>query len=393
MKSICSVCNRTSIDRNILCLEINCPVNKNLILGNGQIVGGVKIVDLQQITKAYAIYRGVRDKTNVLLKVAHRESGPKNQLKLESRFLSGIAKTRLSHNEGRFSFLFNPIDAFQGIPNLLPAYPNANIEQFPYGEAVIDGSNIVFAVWDMIEGIPLKQYLTAQPEPWIDNVAFVINRLAYILNLMHNSNGMMHGKLTPDAVWVEEDNQGILRATLVDFGLLQSDRQLDYANIIWLHEYMDVAYIAPEILAANNHDITNYTSPNTHAIDIYGLGLVMYEMLAGRPKHVQGVRSRALIVKDIKRYIDKTLKREDLENTNRKNLVILANQASSEQVTYRKPNQIPEFIQNIERIVGPIPVEKQPSSIRRRVWRIALFVSLIVGGYLLLSVLFASLGA
>jgi serine/threonine protein kinase len=385
MKLICSVCERSANDRNLACTEINCPIDKHITLGNGQVVGDVKIVQLQQVARTYTLYSGLRQKTPVLLKVAHQDYGAKNQLIDEAKFLSYFALERQKKSNSRFRFLASPKDPYPGIPNLLPAYASSTVRNFPYGQTQIHGQDFVFSVWDKVEGIPLEQYLNAIPEPWVDNVAHTINRLAYVLAII-NHQGLIHGRLTPDSIWIYEDKNGVLRPTLMDFGLLRPASELNRNNLIWLHEHTNTAYIAPEIVHPTNADIVDHSPQNPEAIDAYGLGLLLYEMLAGRPKFNSVLRSRSQIVRDIHGQEDNALVREDIAETNRKFLIEIAKSATARKEVERAPNSAKAFIAKIESSIGKIPKEPQQNTTTQRVWRIGLMTGIVVGLYLLANV-------
>jgi serine/threonine protein kinase len=384
MKLVCPVCERSGIDSNLSCTEINCPLDKHLILGSGQVVGDVKVVQLLHFTKNASYYEGLRKKQRVILKVAHLDSGSRNQLISEARFLTMFALQRLKQSRSALRFLRTPQDPFPGLPNLLSAYGNGRVDNFPHGQTQLNGKEIIYTVWDFFEGLPLSQYLDAVSEPWFDAVAHLTMRLARVLNVV-NQSGVIHGKLTPDAIWVREDNNGILRPTIIDFGLLRPHQGLQVSDIIWLHEYSNVAYIAPEIIHSSNSEITAYKTSNAEAIDVYGLGLLFYEMLAGKPKFNYRLRSRSQMVADVRRDSGNPLNRDDIMATNRSKLLDLARNATRTKADERSPKGLQIFANTLEGIVGKIPPEKQGNTIAQTVWRIALVVCVIVGVYLIIS--------
>ncbi|MCB9453092.1 MAG: hypothetical protein H6672_16780 [Anaerolineaceae bacterium] len=385
MKQVCAACGRNSNGRNLSCTEVTCPLEKQVILGSGQIIGDIKVVHLVQITKTHALYEGLRQDKSVLLKVAHHDTGAKNQLIAESQFLSLIAQDRLKRKKSFLSRFSRLQDPHPGIPNILPAYSNAELVNFPYGLAQVSDQSIVYTVWDHIEGIPLSEYLVAVPVPWVESVAHIITHLAYIVELINKSE-VLHGKLTPDAIWIQEDDKGILRPTLVDFGLLRNHRLLNQNDIIWLHENGNIAYVAPEIAKANNHEIRDYQPKTVESIDIYELGLLLYQMLAGKPKYDDLFKSRSQIVKLIGQSEGNPLIRNDIQQTNRAELVRLAKVATQRNPDQRKPDSLREFINILEKVVGKIPAEKPGHSIRETVWRVALVAGILVGAYLLIGV-------
>jgi serine/threonine protein kinase len=122
-----------------------------------------------------------------------------------------------------------------------------------------------------VEYVPhgsLSARLAGQPYP-VREALGLVERLAEVVSYIHRQ-GVVHGNLKPSNVLVAAD--GIPRVT--DFrangGLFQSPLPVDDA------EPAGLGYLPPEWVRDPGTEPRPYT-------DVYGLGLILYELLTGRP--------------------------------------------------------------------------------------------------------------
>ena len=133
-------------------------------------------------------------------------------------------------------------------------------------EIGVDAEGVVFLVTEYVEGATLAQRLSKGPIGTGDADALV-DALCDGLGAVHR-HGVLHGDLKPaNVVWPEEGGP-----RLVDFGaskILGLDRLTATGEISGTP-----AYMAPEVLTGK--------SEVDERIDVYGLGVVLYEALSAR---------------------------------------------------------------------------------------------------------------
>lgn len=125
---------------------------------------------------------------------------------------------------------------------------------------------IPYLVMTSIDGELLAERLKFGPLPSMLAVDLV-RQLAETLAHAHDK-GVTHGGLRPGAIWITSDRQ----ARLGGFGQLI---QYDAADLDALSSF--AGYLAPE-----QAGLRGVFGKNT---DLYGLGAILYAMLAGRPPH------------------------------------------------------------------------------------------------------------
>ncbi len=128
------------------------------------------------------------------------------------------------------------------------------------------GDRVQYIVMEYIQGITLKDYITRKGAlPWKDTVFFTMQIL---MALEHaHQNGIIHRDIKPQNIMLLKNG----KIKVADFGIArfsQSETQTMTDKALG-----SVHYIAPEQAKGE------YTSDK---VDIYSLGVMMYEMLTGR---------------------------------------------------------------------------------------------------------------
>ncbi|HEV2637150.1 MAG TPA: protein kinase [Actinocrinis sp.] len=121
-----------------------------------------------------------------------------------------------------------------------------------------------FIVMELIHGESLATRLASQPRLPPARAAGIAAQCAQALGAAHHA-GIVHRDVKPSNIMLTGDN-----VKLIDFGIAGSLNPTDTPVVGLIGT---VAYLAPERLTG---------SPATPATDLYALGVVLYEMLAGR---------------------------------------------------------------------------------------------------------------
>ena len=125
-----------------------------------------------------------------------------------------------------------------------------------------------YIVMELIDGITLKQYMDQRaPLSWRETLHFSM-QIAKALEHAH-SRGIIHRDIKPHNVMILKDGS----VKVADFGIA---RIASAQNTLTKEALGSVHYISPE--QAKGARVDNRS-------DIYSLGVVMYEMLTGRPPY------------------------------------------------------------------------------------------------------------
>jgi serine/threonine protein kinase len=254
MKQVCLVCERTSVDRNLYCQEIHCPAEKSpTILDNGEWLGDMEIVKPVVVLRSAVLYEAMRQKQRLFLKVAHPGVEHTDRLQREALFLRTNPHPQL--------------------PALLPPYTYTTLNQDVYGRIMFQGHLLYFYLFTFVEGEPLRDLLLKNPQLWINHVGWLAIELAGVVNFLHIKQ-VYHYGLCPEILLVRFDAKSSKpRLLLVDLGAVSQGEKL---TIHWQPSFVAPAYTAPELVA------TQPVRPD-HRTDVYGVGLILYELLVGQP--------------------------------------------------------------------------------------------------------------
>ena len=147
-------------------------------------------------------------------------------------------------------------------------HPNA-VAIFDYG--VVDSQP--YLVMNLVQGITLKQFLLQGNSLSTGEIVDILEQIASALHQAH-SLGIVHRDLKPDNIMLDEQSDGKRRAQVLDFGLakLVSD-SLSGSSLTNSGDTLGTPlYMSPEQVQGIE---------TTAASDIYSLGIIAYEMLAG----------------------------------------------------------------------------------------------------------------
>lgn len=206
----------------------------------GRMLGQYRVLEKIGQGGMGAVFRAEDTKLNriVALKIIH--CGPLDDIKTAQRFQrEAMCLARLSH------------------PNLLHVYNVGSEDEWHY-----------FAM-ELLEGTTLSQFLRLNKRLAVDDLFPLVGQILSALHYIH-LQGITHRDIKCGNIMICGE-----RAVLMDFGLAKDEQHTgltSVGSVLGTPEYM-----APEQAEGNSH------GPPT---DIYSMGVVMYEALAGKvPYH------------------------------------------------------------------------------------------------------------
>lgn len=148
-------------------------------------------------------------------------------------------------------------------------------------DLVVEG-DLLALVMDLIDGPDLHRYLRDNGPFSPVAAALLTAQIADALAASH-ADGVVHRDLKPANVLVKQDADGQMHPMLTDFGIA---RLADSPGLTRTHEFVGTpAYVAPESAEGR---------PQTSAVDIYGAGILLYELVTGRPPFAGGTALEVL---------------------------------------------------------------------------------------------------
>jgi serine/threonine protein kinase len=140
----------------------------------------------------------------------------------------------------------------------------------------VDDDEHPFLVMELLNGPSIKDEIAAKGRFTLDDVQTILPPLCAALQFAHDF-GIVHRDLKPANIVAHEFGQGDRVYKLVDFGLANL-RDTDETRLTGPHEFLGtIAYASPEQLTGGVVDT---------ASDVYSMGVVVFEMLTGRPPFI-----------------------------------------------------------------------------------------------------------
>lgn len=349
MKQVCLLCERTSPSGNLFCQEAYCPAEMSpTILNHGDWLGDIEIVKPVIVLRTAVLYEAIHQKQKVYLKVAHPGNENKERLKREAELLRSIQ---------------GPLTFSKQLPQLLPPYANTTVRVDAYGKSMLQGHLLYYLLFAYTEGEPLRHLLLKNPQMWIHHVGWLMASLATTISFLQ-SKGIYHYGLSPDCLLVRFDTQhNAPRILLFDLGIASKEQELART---WYSFLAPPAYMAPELVDARA------VKPD-YRTDVYGLGIMLYELLVGEPAFPYKLQSAAEIARAISRQERVAMNRmEDVES-----VATLALQAVSQKAEARQPDAR-TLARALLAQFGNLPEEKQRRWPSRRTMLIGLGAVLVV---------------
>lgn len=147
-------------------------------------------------------------------------------------------------------------------------------------DLVVEG-DLLALVMDLIDGPDLHRYIRENGPLTPVAASLLTAQIADALAASH-ADGVVHRDLKPANVLLDE-RDGAMHPMLTDFGIA---RLADSPGLTRTHEFVGTpAYVAPESAEGR---------PQTSAVDIYGAGILLYELVTGRPPFAGGTALEVL---------------------------------------------------------------------------------------------------
>ena len=268
MKQVCLSCKRTALDHNLYCQEIYCPAEMSpTILDYGEWLGNIEIVKPLVVLRSSVLYEARHQKKRVLLKVAHPGAENRERLKREALFLKECQRSR---------------DTSEFLPVVLPAYAKAtaDTDDDAYGKVVLKNHLLYYCIFEDFTGDPLRDILTKNLQMWVYHIGWISINLASAVAFLQ-AKKKYHFAISPESLLVRlDDESNAPKILLFDLGII-SDEQDIATN--WYPFAALPAYTAPELLGR--------TIRASYSTDVYGIGLVLYELLVGQPVYAHKLLS------------------------------------------------------------------------------------------------------
>ncbi|NNJ09789.1 protein kinase [Chloroflexales bacterium ZM16-3] len=239
-----------------------------MVLAYGDRLGDVEVVRPLVVLRSAVIYEAIHLQQRVFLKVAHPGQDNEHRLIREAELLQKLQSTANQR----------PV-----LPTLVSPYTRANAQARLVGRAMLSDQLVTYTLFAHIPGEPLQDVLKKHPQLWIDHIGWITIELASAIALVHGAQHL-HLALGPESVLVHfAGDQGVPRVTLVDLGLATTLRQTTDNRTYVEHWYRDAVRpggTAPELASPTR--VGGGVGAGTQT-DVYGLGLVLYELLASTP--------------------------------------------------------------------------------------------------------------
>ncbi|MBT2366932.1 serine/threonine protein kinase [Streptomyces sp. ISL-10] len=148
-------------------------------------------------------------------------------------------------------------------------------------DLVVEG-DLLALVMDLVDGPDLHRYLRDSGPLSPVAASLMTAQIADALAASH-ADGVVHRDLKPANVLLKTDADGQMHPMLTDFGIA---RLADSPGLTRTHEFVGTpAYVAPESAEGR---------PQTSAVDVYGAGILLYELVTGRPPFAGGTALEVL---------------------------------------------------------------------------------------------------
>jgi serine/threonine protein kinase len=306
------------------------------ILDYGDWLGNIEIIRPLSVLRSSVLYEAQCQTKKVFLKVAHPGARNSERLKREAQFLKDL---RLDKTANKY------------FPVWLSPYSNSN-DTDAYGKVVLKGQLLYYFQCEHFAGEPLRAILAKSPQLWVYHIGWTMIGLATAVTILQ-SKGLFSFGLSPDAVLLQFDNNsGPPAILLIDMGVITDAQGLALeektGSSDWDCSFVHPAYTAPELIDAVA------TEPN-YSTDVYGLGIILYEMLVGQPVFPFKLRGDAEVKEAVRQ--DRRVSMTRIKDVAAVAQIAETAAARTPSLRYRDAH---EMLKKLHEVFGRVPEKKRP---------------------------------
>lgn len=293
----CERCERLTQDGHLWCQDRDCPAEEGWpVFQYGDYLADLKITRLVSVWRTAALYEaergGEKNLQKVFVKVAHATPECEQRLRDETTYLVESLRSVAPPPKRGLARFFAGFAPKPPRPLLLQWMPPSPLGgAVPYGETTVKGIPRVFAVYAAREGVTLRECMLENPQVWHYEAAWVTLVVAEAMRKVVEDR-RLHLSISPRVILIDIDEEGHWRPLLLDLGWLLPANDAA-KHIPAMFGRLDPPYTAPEVVADKRGSGLSLSA------DVYSLGIVYFEMLAGRPGVVQQFRRDETLIRDV----------------------------------------------------------------------------------------------
>jgi serine/threonine protein kinase len=133
-------------------------------------------------------------------------------------------------------------------------------------------AGIAYLVMEFLEGRDLRQKIKQKGRLDLEETASILSQTCSAVSVAH-SKGIIHRDLKPDNIWLIKTDKELEHVKVLDFGIAKLKATTDAVSLTQGAIIGTPYYMSPEQCRGEELDSGS---------DVYGLGVILYEMLTGR---------------------------------------------------------------------------------------------------------------
>jgi eukaryotic-like serine/threonine-protein kinase len=234
-----------------------------------------------------------------------------------------------------------------------------------------------YEVFEHISGEFLRDRLLKNPQPWYQHAAWITLGVAHALSYLYKHDGGLHLNVCPDVILIREDNNGTPIPVLLDMGMILKPQAVSSEIGQQARHHIMPSYIAPDLMEPG--------AKLSESSDVYGLGILMYEMLNGAPPYAYRLRGDDEIRAEVRRSTLPVLDRRDIPQASKVQTLLTK---ATHPITGNRQSSVIEFGKQLSEVFGNIPAPRRSVVKRFSEWSMPVVVGAVL--FLLMIILFAA---